>query len=250
MWGKMHYFFLKNEELKAGLTFQLREEDINHAVRVLRLKPGETVALADGIGTVFSGTVSSVEDRAVKVLLREKLDPAESRLKITLVQGLVKGEKNDLIVRQAVELGVSRIQPLYMERSVPHRNKKQEEKRLLRWRAITRSAAAQCRRSLLPVVKEAITLEAYLEQTENLFLLVPWEGEKSVSLNKLQVKSSFLKGAVSVLIGPEGGFGDKEIEILDKAGAVFIHLGPRILRSETAAIVAIALLQSAWGDLA
>jgi 16S rRNA (uracil1498-N3)-methyltransferase len=101
----------------------------------------------------------------------------------------------------------------------------------------------------LPAINEVISLEAYLGQIDNSFLIVPWECEESFSLNKLLQKPSPAGGKVSVFIGPEGGFGDKEIELLGKAGAVFVHLGPRILRSETAATAVIAVLQSAWGDL-
>lgn len=245
----MHYFFLENRTLDTGLAVSLKNEDISHAHRVLRLKKNEEVAISDGFGNVHKGNVIISSPKEVTIELGEKLSPAESPLKITIAQGLVKGDKFDLIVRQAVELGVARIQPLLTERSVPHRNRQQEERRVQRWRSIARSAAAQCRRAFIPVVEDLLSLEKYLQQSEAETIITPWEGEKAVLLSSLLKQSSPESGTVTIIIGPEGGLAEREIELLNITGAITVHLGPRILRSETAASTVIALVQSAWGDL-
>jgi len=143
----MHYFFLENELLDSGLVVSLKNEDINHAYRVLRLKKNEAVAVSDGHGNVHKGIVVTTSPTEIMIELGENLSPAESPLMITLAQGLVKGDKFDLIIRQAVELGVTRIQPLFTERSIPHRSKQQEAKRIQRWRAIARSVSILSPRS-------------------------------------------------------------------------------------------------------
>ncbi len=245
----MHYFFIENELLDSGLVVSLKDEDINHAYRVLRLKKNEVVAVSDGLGNVHKGIVVTSSSNEVMLELGEKLSPAESPLKITLAQGLVKGDKFDLIIRQAVELGVTCIQPLLTERSIPHRSKQQEVKRIERWRVIARSAAAQCRRAFIPVVKDIIKLDKFVRQVEAETLVTPWEDERTVALSSHLKQPHPVSGAVTIIIGPEGGLAEREIELMNKAGSVTVHLGPRILRSETAAIAVIALVQSAWGDL-
>ncbi|MFU8794537.1 MAG: 16S rRNA (uracil(1498)-N(3))-methyltransferase [Dethiobacteria bacterium] len=245
----MHYFFLENQSLGSGLAVSLKNGDISHAHRVLRIKKNEVVAISDGFGNVHKGIVVTSSPKEVTIELGEKLLPAESPLKITIAQGLVKGDKFDLIVRQAVELGVVRIQPLLTERSVPHRSRQQEEKRLQRWRSIARSAAAQCRRAFLPAVEDVIKLKEYLHQAEMETIITPWEGERAVPLSSLLKQPSPEKGTVTIIIGPEGGLTEREIELLNKTGAITVHLGLRILRSETASSTVIALVQSAWGDL-
>lgn len=245
----MHYFFSEEKNLKAGHCYRLKGEDYRHAAKVLRLRPGEKVALASGRGDVFLSEVSAVTEEAVEVNTLEALSPAESALNITLAQGMVKGEKFDLVVRQAVELGVKCIQPLLLERSIPRRNEKQEEKRLKRWQAIVRSASMQCRRAYLATVKKPLSLEEFLKEQTTSFLIVPWEGEKTASIKDLALKGPAKELPLVVIIGPEGGFSKKETDLLEKAGAFFLSLGPRILRSETASVVTLALLQEALGDL-
>lgn len=244
----MHYFFLEDQELTSGLKVNLAEADHNHAYRVLRLKQDEKVGLADGRGRAFIARVIAISSKGIELELSEEIPSAESPLKITLAQGLLKGDKMDQVVRQAVELGVNRIQPLITIRSIPHREHRQENKKLARWQNIARSAAAQCRRPYIPEVDKVLTLENWLSQKGREQIVVPWEEEKSLSFTRLlEAKPS--TEAVAALIGPEGGFGKEEIELLSAQGAIAVSLGPRILRSETAAIAFITMLQSAWGDL-
>jgi 16S rRNA (uracil1498-N3)-methyltransferase len=245
----MHYFFLTGQDIKSEAEVFLSPEDINHAYRVLRLKTGDRVAVSDGLGRAWKARVTGADPKAVAVRIAEPLDPAESSLRINLYQSLVKGDKMDLIVRQAVELGVYSILPVISSRSIPQREKQQDQKRLLRWRSKVRSAAAQCRRAYLPRVGDVRKLLSVLPGIEGSISLVPWEGERTAPLDKVLSQPCPADRAVNLFIGPEGGFEQGEIEALIEAGAETVHLGPRILRSETAASVVIALIQAAWGDL-
>ncbi|MGB4617855.1 MAG: 16S rRNA (uracil(1498)-N(3))-methyltransferase [Dethiobacteria bacterium] len=245
----MPHFFLEGEKLEAGRKVRLKEEDTFHAYRVLRLRPGDEVTLADGQGKACRGVIAASGAAGVEVQVTGPFPAAESPLEVTLAHSLSKGEKMDLVVRQAVELGVRRIIPLVTERSVPRLTPDREEKRLRRWRSIARSAAAQCRRAFLPQVERLHSLAYSLEWIEGCLALVPWEEEREAGFMDLREQPFPGPGAVLVFIGPEGGFSREEVELLTGAGAHRIHLGPRILRTETAAVVALALIQARWGDL-
>ncbi len=245
----MHYFFTNGENLKDKDIIALSSRDLNHAYRVLRLKAGEEVVVADGLGKARQGTITFASSQEILVALGKEQFGAESPLKITLYQSLVKGDKMDLIIRQAVELGVYRIVPLITGRSIPYYGKGQDEKRLLRWNSIIRSAAAQCRRAYLPSIEPVCNLQTALPRIGSCKALVPWEEEKVLSFRDILKQPGLEDSAVSLFIGPEGGFEKAEIEALVKAGAKLMHLGPRILRSETAAAAVLTIVQAAWGDL-
>lgn len=246
----MHYFFLEGESLVSGSEINLASRDINHAFKVLRLKSGDKVVVADGFGLAREGQVMIASPSKVLVSLGDKLPGSESPLNITLFQSLTKGDKMDLIIRQAVELGIKRIIPFKSERSIPRRNEKQDQKKIERWSSKVRSAAAQCRRAYLPVVEPVSSFEHILSRIGNDLALVPWEKEKTISLTSLLKQPCPAGKAVFLFVGPEGGFEKFEIEALKEAGADVVHVGPRILRTETAATAVITLVQSAWGDLA
>ncbi len=245
----MHYFFINAETLEDKDIIALSSQDLNHAYRVLRLKAGDKVVVANGRGKARQGTITFASSQKILVALGKEQFGAESPLKITLFQSLVKGDKMDLIIRQAVELGVYRIVPIITGRSIPDYGKKRDEKKLLRWKSIIRSAAAQCRRTFLPLVEPVCNIQTVLPRIGNCKALVPWEEEKAFSLRDLLKQPDFEDSAVSLFIGPEGGFEKVEIEALVKAGADKVHLGPRILRSETAATAVLTMVQAAWGDL-
>ena len=245
----MHYFFKEGPALTAGRIIELDPPDLNHAYRVLRLRKNSAVAVADGRGSAFKGTVESIGPEAAHVRLDEPLSAAESPRQIVLLQGLARGEKMDLIIRQAAELGVARIIPVFTERSIPRFGKSREAGRLKRWRSIIRAAAAQCRRAVLPGVAPVHDFEQVPALLEGQRAVVPWEEERELGLESLLKQPLPEKEAVFIFIGPEGGFSMREIAALTAAGARTVHLGPRILRTETAAAVTIGLIQAAWGDL-
>ncbi|MEW5785909.1 MAG: 16S rRNA (uracil(1498)-N(3))-methyltransferase [Bacillota bacterium] len=244
----MHQFFKEGAALAAGQEMSLDADDLNHACRVLRLRKGSPVTVADGRGSAFFGVISSINPHDARVLLVEPAPPAEPSLRLTLLQALAKGEKMDLIVRQAVELGAARIIPVLTERSIPRLPAGKEDGRLERWRKIARVAAAQCRRSVLPAVEPVHDFAQALGLLAGATALVPWEGETDYGFNEMLDRRSPADRAVLLFIGPEGGFSRAEVEALSGAGARTVHLGPRILRTETAA-AALTLVQAAWGDL-
>lgn len=245
----MRYFFLERQRLAGGLEVELDEQDLTHAFRVLRLKPGDSVAVADALGTVFSGRITVSEPKKVRVCLHDELSSAESPLNIALYHSLSKGEKMDLVIRQAVELGVRRIVPVVTTRSIPELDSSKEKKKNQRWQNIARSAAAQCRRAYLPRVERVRSLNTILPEFGRHRTLVPWEEESGGSLEGFLKQPCPEDKAVSLFIGPEGGFDAGEIRAARDAGAQIVHLGPRILRTETAATAALAMIQAAWGDL-
>ncbi len=248
----MHYVFIEGAPLPEGQVVELLPEDVNHIYRVLRLREGDPLYVGDGRGKVRRGTIAVSSPHLIKVQLEQPVAPAEPPLNITLLQSLAKGEKMDLIVRQSVELGVSRVIPVVTGRSIPRWDAPKEGRKLARWQSIARAAASQCRRGRIPAVEPVAD---FLEAVERLPLhgkgltVVPWEGEKQLSAGELSGYSFPPEGIVFLFIGPEGGFEEFEIKTLSAAGAVTVHLGPRILRTETAAAVSLSLIQAAWGDL-
>lgn len=246
----MRYFFKEGAVLTAGEVIALEPEELNHACRVLRLRKGDEVVIADGKGSAYRGVVEVLgPERGLVRLTGSPLPAAESPRRIVLLQGLARGEKMDQIVRQAVELGVQQITPVVTERSVPRFSKSREEGRLRRWRSLVRAAAKQCRRAVLPEVTPVLEFDRALELLRGRTAVVPWEGEKERGLDRLLEQLPEEKEAVFLFIGPEGGFSEAEMAVLIGAGVCPIHLGPRILRTETAAAVTVALVQAAWGDL-
>lgn len=246
----MRYFFKEGAVLTPGEAIELDPDDLNHAHRVLRLRRGEAVVIADGRETALRGIVEEMGPRRGLIRLTgPPLPAAESPLRITLLQGVARGERMDLIVRQAVELGVQRIVPVVTERSVPRPDRSPRGGRLQRWRSLARAAAKQCRRAALPEVSPALDFAGALELLREQRTVVPWEEERALGLDRLLERSPREGEAIFLFIGPEGGFCPREIAALVDCGASTVHLGPRILRTETAAAVAIALIQAAWGDL-
>ncbi len=245
----MHYFFLEGYTLTGGLEVDLHEQDLNHAYRVLRLKPGDRVAVADARGKALSAVITISEPQRVRVRLGDELPSAESPLNITLFQSLSRGEKMDLVIRQAVELGVKKIVPVAVSRSIPNLGGPKGEKKIRRWQNIARSAAAQCRRAFLPPVEQALDLKDTLAEFNRYRTLVPWEDESRISLSGVLKQPCPEDKAVLLFIGPEGGFENSEIEAIRDSGAQIIHLGPRIMRTETAAAAVVAVIQAEWGDL-
>jgi len=243
------FFYLEGERLFSGLEANLKEEDFRHAYRVLRLREQAALIVSDGTGLVYRARIISATPKSITVRLDQKLNNPKQKLQVVLLQSITKGDKMDTIVRQSVELGVARIVPVISKRTVPVRDKSQEVKRMQRWKNIIRSAAAQSRRPYLPAIDDPMELFAIIDQIKGKEVIIPWEEEKHFSLNERLSQPCPDDGAVYLLIGPEGGFDLAEVETIEKVGPKTVHLGPRILRTETAAIAALTIIQSAWGDL-
>ncbi len=222
-----------------GETLALDDESSRHA-RVLRLAAGAEVVLFDGAGGAWAGRVSTAGRRETRVLVEQALVDAgvESPLKITVAQGLARGARMEQVLRHGTELGVSAFIPVVCERST--RRKDHGD----RWRAIARDAARQCGRTVVPTVADGMELEA--------LLALPAEYPRLVldprDACSLQATVPSEPGHILLLVGPEGGLSDREIGAAVEAGFQAVSLGPRILRTETAALAAVAALQFAHGD--
>jgi 16S rRNA (uracil1498-N3)-methyltransferase len=229
------------EDAEVTLT-----EDAGHHVRdVLRLKPGAELILFNGEGGEIEASLQAAKP-AAKVLTGRLREPrVESPLTVRLVQGLSRGERMDFTIQKAVELGVAGIVPVAVERSVMRLDAARAKRKRERWRKIAIAAAEQSGRTRVPAIAAPTPLREWLaqfERGESALLLDP---AAKVTVTDLPAPNS----PVTILIGPEGGLSETERAIANKAGFMGVRLGPRILRTETAALVCISLLQARFGDL-
>lgn len=220
--------------------------DARHLVKVLRLSTGDEVVAFDGKGGEWSATIASaVPSRVTLALGAARRAVTESPCRILLGQGLGKGEKLDLVVRATTELGVAEIVPVATGRAIATAG---GTEKIERWRRIAEEACKQSGRSVVPAVHAPEDLPAFLARAASAALkVVPWEGG-GVSLASAVAAAGPVTSA-AILIGPEGGLSEREVETAKKAGFVAVTLGARILRTETAGIVAVAAMQLLAGDL-
>ena len=242
----MHRFYADESGTQDGLV-RLGEEDAHHAARVLRMKPGDAAEVFMH-GKRFSAEIASMEG-AVTLRLLVELPSTEARLRVTLYQGLPKADKLDFIAQKLTELGAARIVPVKMERCVVKLDGRDGEKRRERLQKIAREAAKQCKRARAPEIcapgswKE---LKGALAGHD--LLLVPWEDASGFGMQAAREQFPQARD-IGVVIGPEGGMSAAEVEALVALGAKPLRLGPRILRTETAAVASCALAMLLWGDL-
>ena len=232
----------------AGGRLTLRAEEAHHARRVLRLESGAPVVCFDGEGTVLRGRITAYAKDAAEVEVDEALAPEpEPAPRITLAQGLVKGERMDLIVQKATELGASAILPLRAERSDVRLDDERGSRRAERWRRIAVEAAKQCERARLPRLLEPATVDAALSTCGGADgpAVAFVERDGLPARGALEALGS--PGRVTVFVGPEGGWSPGERDLLAERAALCLSLGPTILRAETAAIAALVTVRYALG---
>jgi 16S rRNA (uracil1498-N3)-methyltransferase len=230
--------------LQPGASIYLPEAPAHHVARVLRLGEGNALILFDGRGGQWCATISHIDKRGVRVALgQHNAREAESPLQLTLLQGIASADKMDWIIQKAVELGVCAIAPLFTERTVLKLSPERAEKRSMHWRNIIVSACEQCGRNRLPQLFPTETLSARLARAG--------AGQRLVLSPKAPTPLAALPGklgAAEILIGPEGGLAERELEEALAAGFTAVSLGPRVLRTETAGLAALAVMQGRWGD--
>ncbi len=221
---------------------ELPEAQAHYIGRVLRMAEGAALQVFDGSGTEFRGTLVEVGKKRVRVQLDESFaGQDESPLQIHLGQGLSRGERMDWAIQKATELGVSEITPIFSERCEVRLKDERADKRLLHWRQVAISACEQCGRSRVPLIHPPVLLADWIKQTEaDLKLVLHPVAQPLESHAKPQT--------LAFLIGPEGGLSDAEVEQAHSAGFLPARLGPRVLRTETAPVVALAVAQQLWGD--
>ncbi len=233
--------------LAPGQLVALPDAVARHAVGVLRLRAGESVTLFNGDGAEYHGILETVGGKGAAARLdsRHEID-RESPLRIHLAQGISSGERMDYTLQKAVELGVASIQPLTMRRTVVRLNEEKAVKRRGHWQGVVNAACEQCGRNILPevaAIREFVAWQREVAATsEPLKLLLDPEGD--LCLRELAPPDTPLL----LLAGPEGGFDPSERKLAAAAGFRGLRLGPRVLRTETAALAALAAMQAVWGD--
>ena len=236
----MHFF--TEQDLTGAAEVLLDGPAAHHMIHVLRAHPGEKAEISDSRGRIYDCTLIGIrEDGAMLSVDREIQKNRELPSRITLYQGLPKGDKMSLIIQKAVELGVGRIAPVIMERSVARPDRKSAAHKLQRWQKIAASAAEQCGRAVIPEVLPVRAFDEVLgEAAEADRFLLPYECAEGMERTRSLFSDLPAAGEIAVMIGPEGGYTPQEIESAEKAGAMIMTLGNRILRAETAAITALS----------
>lgn len=246
----MHRFFTTPENITDDKVF-LRGTDVAHIRKVLRLKGGDRIQILDGRGNCYTVILTTVGRDSIEstISLKEDESNCESHLRICLGQGIVKGTGFDGIVRKSVELGVDKVVPVNASRCISKLSQEDAAKKIDRWSRIAREASKQCGRSKVPDIgSKSITVKDFcFVNRESDLKLIFWEEERSLRIKDLLHKNQL--NSVAILIGPEGGFSSKEVEISRKYGFQSVSLGPRLLRTDTAPLAAISILQNRWGDL-
>ena len=234
------------EALRTGSTHTLPDSAAVHVTRVLRLGAGDPITLFDGTGMDYDAILREVARNRVsaEVGCGRRVD-CESPLAITLLQGVSRGPRMDLVIQKATELGVCVVQPLLADRSVVRLDAERGQARLEHWQRIVISACEQCGRSVVPHILPARTLPEALAELEPGTVGLTLDPAGAVALPELLGEAR----RVALAVGPEGGFTGNEISTLTAAGFRGLGLGPRILRTETAPLAALAILQYARGDL-
>lgn len=233
----------------VGLEVRLKPEDAKHAAQVLRMQSGEEFYAVGEGGGRFLAELCEVSKESCTALLREELSDNESPLRVTVYQGLPKADKLELVVQKLTELGAARLVPVKMERCVVKLNDKDAQKKQERLQKIAREAAKQCKRGGCLEVAAPQTWKQLRDQmTAHDLLLVPWEDAQGFGLKAAREAFPEAKD-IGIIIGPEGGMSENEVRALEELGAKQITLGPRILRTETAAIAAATMAMLLWGDI-
>ncbi len=241
--------FYTAETGRVGDRVALTAEDAHHACSVLRLRSGEHVFCVDPEGRRFEAEIDCASEDKCTLLLREMLPDNEAPVRVTLYQGLPKADKLELIVQKLTELGAGEICPVRMSRCVAKQDAKDAAKKRERLQKIAHEATKQCKRANAPEIRAALSWQEALDAMKRHdMLVVPWEEASGLGLRTLHDACPEAHD-IGIVIGPEGGMSAGEVEALCGAGARAITLGPRILRTETAAIATVAAVMTLWGDM-
>jgi 16S rRNA (uracil1498-N3)-methyltransferase len=244
----MRRFFIPPEQLHCPDPF-LGGAEARHIIQVLRKKIGDQVLLFDNSNQEFLARIASLSgDQVHFEILDRQIVLRESPLQVTLGLPIIRPQPFEWILQKGTELGAVAFRPFYSAHSRRLFEKEELESRMNRWQRILVEAAKQCQRNVLPELFPAVPFAGLLQESPQAFKILPYEEENSRTLKALEPPHSF-SGAVLALIGPEGGFQKEEVQQAQGKGFVPISLGPRTLRSETAALALLCLLQFLWGDM-
>jgi 16S rRNA (uracil1498-N3)-methyltransferase len=229
------------EGLHAGARLDLSTSAAHHATRVLRLETGDAIRLFDGTGGEYEASIFAATRGAVTVDVgAHHAVERESPLRVTLVQGVTTTDRMDFIIQKSVELGVAAVQPVLCGKSVVRLSAERAAARLEHWRRVAIAACEQCGRNRIPDVRDPLPASRYAPSEESAKALLAPRAEQRLR--------DYLRDPLTIAVGPEAGFDADEEQALEAAGFVPVHLGPRVLRAETAALAALAALNALQGD--
>ena len=246
----MHRFFV-NPEAIDGNTCVITGTDAHHIQNVLRLKIGKEIIVCNSRGTDYRAVIQEMSSGLIRVELTDNMSStAEPKLKVTLMQGLPKSSKMEIIIQKCVELGIYEILPIITARTVVKiESERDAGKKVLRWQRIADEAAKQCGRGILPLVHNPISFEQAVEMCQADLKIIFWEEEREQSLRLALQSQAYKPGSIAILIGPEGGLEEKEVQMAKQYGWVSASLGARILRTETAGIAVLAAIMYQMEEL-
>lgn len=248
----MYKFFVTENQVNDNII-KIEEDDVNHIKNVLRLGIGEEITVCDISNSInYLCEIAELDNRFVKCEIIDKLENEnETKTYLHIFQGIPKAEKMETIIQKTTEIGVSEITPVIMNRCVVKLDDKSRDKKILRWQKIAEIAAKQSKRDKIPFVNSPINIKNIYEKIEDYdIVLVAYENEENYSIkNALKEVGNKDSLKIAVIVGPEGGIEEKEIEILKTYGAKVVTLGKRILRTETAPIVLASVIMYEFDEM-
>ncbi len=247
----MRRFFTGPENIGQKTIIIDNGDDIHHMTKVLRLKEGDVIDVSDTVEWEYRASIISISAEEVHLrILYKQAFSAEPRTRITLFQGIPKQSKMETIIQKNVELGIQRIVPVFMERTVVV-DKGSFHKKINRWQKVADETVKQCKRGIIPTVDDAAGMDDVIGELADFDLVIlPYENEKNTTIkdvllevtNPLALEMFGKPEQIAVIIGPEGGFSEKEAEAIIKAGGKSVSLGKTVLRTETAGMAAVAMI--------
>lgn len=247
----MHRFFIAPESI-SGPIVEIDAVQARHLEKVLRLKAGDRVLIFDGQGHEYQVKLLGKDNDLWRGEIEARIaDAGEPGLRLTLVQGIPKGDKMDTIIQKAVEIGVRRIIPMCSEHSVVRLTEDKAAKKVQRWQMIAREACKQCHRNIIPEIGDVVDFAALLPDLADNPVIMLYEHEEQLRLGRLlkEQDHSFKEREIFMLVGPEGGFSTQEVELAKRQNAYITGLGPGILRTETAGLVAASIVLYEYGEI-
>lgn len=240
---RMNRFFVSPANVKEKSIIIDSKEDLKHLSKVLRLKPGDEIEVSDGAEWEYRAVLTEISpENAVADITDKQTFAREPDLAVTLFQGIPKQTKMDGIVQKSVELGVKKIVPVFMERTVAV-DRGKTDKKVQRWQKIASESVKQCKRGMIPEVAEPADMKQAVGSLADFDLVVfPYENERDKTIKDMLRELDKKPETAAVIIGPEGGFSDKEAEMIKETGAEAVSLGKTVLRTETAGPAAIAMI--------
>lgn len=239
----MARFFVDSSDVQGNRIYIRAEEDIMHISKVLRLKEGDSVEISDSAEWEYKAEIQFIDRDIIETIILDKQKFArEPDIRVTLFQGIPKQSKMETIVQKCVELGIYKIVPVFMDRTVVV-DKGKFDKKIQRWQKVSAEAVKQCRRGIIPEICDAVRSKELPDMLQKYdLILFPYENETGRTIKDSLKQVTDKPGTVAIVIGPEGGFSDKEADILKEAGADSVSLGRTILRTETAGPAALSMV--------